>query len=1817
MRKMLLRLFAALLAASGLAACASESMTPQEATQWIAAYTPEQIDMASVIRIEATDSLLARIDTLRPLEKVFRFSPSVRGEAHYLQGGRYIDFRPRPGALKPERRYRCRLDMAALTGIDSLKEFEFEFEVARRRVKFAEVQVGIDPANGNRVRVEGLLRFSFTPGEQLRDSSSLTCREKGAVVQIRTTDDARQYAFLISGIQRREQDFNLEIEYDPGEGCDKIATTVVVPGQAEFKLLKAERHDAVQPYLELEFSAPLDTTQDPEGLVTIDGIEHLRIERSGNRVHVFYPNNGLRDLVLRLSDLIRAEDGRRLQAEVVQHMKQEVLPPAVEIPINGTILPDSRNLSLPFRAVNLAAVDVEVVKIYADNVLTFLQESEIGETSGLRRVGRLIFRQTVRLDKDPSLNLHQWQNFSVDLNNLFRQERRAIYNIRLSFRKAYSLYGRVEAAPFEGQNGLTAADAETWDKPYAYIGRQAPDYDWDKYDWQESDDPTSESYYMSTAHMPEYNLAASDLGLIVKRADSDRLWCAVTDIMTAAPRAGIRVTAYNFQLQTIGSACTDEQGFADFRTQGSPFVVTATDGASTTFLKINGSSELSTSRFDVGGRKTPQGIKGFIYGERGVWRPGDEIHLTLIVEDRQHLLPANHPVTMELYSPGEQLCDRQTLTRSVDGIYVFRTKTAEDAPTGQWDARFKVGGQTFHHTVRIETIKPNRLKINITSPEILRGATPAEIGIEARWLTGPVAAGLQAGVEMSLYEDPHPFAHYADYRFSNPLYAFSHVSHKILSGVLDSLGSMTQPIRIPGTQQAPGPLQANLIARVAEAGGDESITTRAVRYSPYSAYVGIRLGDREFETDCDLRFPVVAVDPDGKALDSCELEYRIYRLDWSWWQEGSAAELSRYVQSESARTVASGRLKTSAGKAEIPFRIDYPEWGKYLVFVRHTGSGHATGGEIYVDWPDWRGHSGKSDPTAATMLSFALDKRNYEVGDWATVYLPQSSGGRVLLSVENGARVLSRRWVPLSGKRETAYKLQVTKDMSPNFYVHATLLQPHAQTANDLPIRMYGVEGAGVIDPQTILHPQIEVADEIRPQREFTIRIHERDNKPMSYTLAIVDEGLLDITAFRTPQPWQAMNRREALGVRTWDMYDEVIGACAGKFTPILSVGGDEAIREAAGKEKRFNPVVKFLGPFTLNGGTKTHRVTLPMYVGSVRVMVVAARAGSYGSADRTVTVRSPLMLLPTLPRALACGDRVRLPVNLFVSKEALGEIQVSLQAEGPVSIVGSRSQTLKFTSAGEKMADFELLCDRQKSGQAKIRISARGGGYSVSETLTIEVRNPQPLVTTVETRSVRGGATEQFSWRGLEDGSARLEIASIPAIPFSGVFSFVADYGHFCTEQLSARAMYLLYARQFLPQSEQRQAEKALPEILKNILSRQLSNGGFAYWPGITEAQPWATSMAGEVMAEARRQGFAIDPKAVERWTAYQKTAARDYRHTTARAADLVQAYRLYTLVLAGEKPSAAMNKLHESGSLSRQALMRLAAAYALSGRGDVAAKLLAKADETPRIPGSYETFYSPLRDLAMETETWALAGDSPRATETARKLADEFSPLSCSTQEVAFTSAAMNRLARLMTPGNKEVVIRPSGGKAQTLRNMQGIEEVELPSAAGSVTLENRGREAVCVSLTTSRRPATDEIIPASTAGVAIAVRYTDLQGQQIEVAKLQQGQEFLARIEVRKSGSDSESMALTLAIPSGWEIWNERLINGDAAGRLKHLDIRDNRICWYFGMKAGETRKFAVRLRAAWCGEFVLPATVCEEMYDRSCRAVLSNRRVEVVK
>ena len=272
-----------------------------------------------------------------------------------------------------------------------------------------------------------------------------------------------------------------------------------------------------------------------------------------------------------------------------------------------------------------------------------------------------------------------------------------------------------------------------------------------------------------------------------------------------------------------------------------------------------------------------------------------------------------------------------------------------------------------------------------------------------------------------------------------------------------------------------------------------------------------------------------------------------------------------------------------------------------------------------------------------------------------TVSFPSNPEGRALVTLEEEGRVLKQEWVAPS-KDITRYTFKATPDMAPNIYVHVTFIQPHLQTANDLPIRLYGVVPVLVEDPTTHLTPVVTSADSFKPGQKATISVKEAAGREMTYTLAIVDEGLLRINRYTTPDPWNAFYKKEASILENWDLYDLVAGAFSGQLDSLLAIGGGEdQFNQGERKANRFPPLVRFVGPVSLKkGATNTHTIDIPQYIGAVRLMVVAAHAGAYGTAERSVTVKSDLMLLPTLPRVLSVGETADFPVSVISGRADL-----------------------------------------------------------------------------------------------------------------------------------------------------------------------------------------------------------------------------------------------------------------------------------------------------------------------------------------------------------------------------------------------------------------------------------------------------------------------------------------------------------------------------------------------------------------------------------
>ena len=832
---------------------------------------------------------------------------------------------------------------------------------------------------------------------------------------------------------------------------------------------------------------------------------------------------------------------------------------------------------------------------------------------------------------------------------------------------------------------------------------------------------------------------------------------------------------------------------------------------------------------------------------------------------------------------------------------------------------------------------------------------------------------------------------------------------------------------------------------------------------------------------------------------------------------------------------------------------------------------------------------------------------------------------------------MQQQWLEVSDQGDTKLTFKITPEMAPNVYLHISLLQPHAQTVNDLPIRMYGIAPVFVTNRQTILQPQIKMPEVLRPETDFNVTVSEKSGKPMTYTLAIVDDGLLDLTNFKTPDPWNEFYAREALGIRTWDMYDDVLGASGGRYSSLFSTGGDASLKPADAKANRFKPVVKFIGPFYLaKGKQQTHTLKLPMYVGSVRAMVVAGQDGAYGNAEKTAFVRTPLMLLSTLPRVLSTQEEITVPVNVFAMENQVKNVTVSLEASGAgVQITGNRQQSLTFDQPGDQLAYFTLKTG-SKTGKATIHLTASGNGQQTKETIEIEVRNPNPVVTLRNSQWIEAGQEAELSYTLAGSSSAnnqvQLEVSRIPSVDISRRFDFLYNYQHHCTEQLTSKALPLLFISQFKAVDEQ-EAEKIktnVQEAIRQIYARQLPYGGFVYWPGNAVADEWITSYTGMFLTLAQEKGYAVHPNVLNKWKRFQRAAAQNWRMPQEASnwqiwqSELQQAFRLYTLALAGAPEYGAMNRMKEQPGLSIQAKWRLAAAYALTGKMKPAGELVYNAETTVIPYSSMNLIYgSSDRDEAMILETLILMKRDRDALQQAKKVSQNLAQENWfSTQSTAFALMAMGRLAEQLS-GTLDFTWSWNGKQQPAVKSAKAVFEKEIATSpkSGTVSVKNKGKGALSVDLIT-RTQLLNDTLPAIADNIRLDVKYTDMAGSPISVEDIRQGTDFMSAVTLSNiSGtSDYSNLALTHIIPSGWEIYNERMIVPEAsssstneanvpessAGKYTYKDIRDDRVLTYFDLRRGESKTFTVRLQATYAGNFILPAIQCEAMYDAAVQA-----------
>lgn len=1530
----------------------------------------------------------------------------------------------------------------------------------------------------------------------------------------------------------------------------------------------------------------------------------------------------------------------------------EELKPNVRLLGEGVIIPTSeRGMLFPFEAVNLKAVDVYVTRIYENNILQFMQINNMDGTQQLRRVGKNILKKKIDLDKEGKLNLHDWNNFSIDLSTIVRVEPGAIYNVELKYNKSYSVYSCGDAETSEdGQmtSIRNPVEEKQWNEDgwgYIYDDYYSEDYYddyyyYDDYDYNERENPCHDTYFYDKG--VARNVLVSDIGIIAKAGDDKILNLFLNDIRTTKPLSGCTVEIYDFTQQKMATVMTNGDGFASAKLPEKPYIMIAKNGSQRGYLRMRDGEALSMSKFDVSGESVQRGVKGFIYTERGVWRPGDSLYVSFMLEDKEGILPTGHPVAMELVNPSGVVTQKIVKTANVNGLYDFRTATQSQDPTGYWTTNIKVGNRQFSKTLRIETVKPNRLKIYVDfKKEMLsKGDADNIIKINSKWLHGAPAKNLAAKVEVTVNQVPTVFKNYKDFIFDDPTRTFSAEEQVVYDDLLDDNGEASFDANLEIGDAAPGMLRAYFTTRVFEEGGDFSIDRNSVMYSPYKNYVGIKVpkGDQyngTLVTDKDHIVEVATVDANGKPVSRRNLSVKVYNIQWRWWWDNYNEDLSSYIANNGITPILDTKINTTNGKGNFTLRVNRPSWGRYLVMVKDNESGHASGQVVYIDWPSWA-RSNRQDNENASMLSFATDKDKYTTGEKVKVSFPSSGGGRALVSIESGIKMINYFWVETQSG-ETKFEFMATSDMSPNVFVNISLLQPHIATANDLPLRLYGVLPITVENPDSHVEPTITMPDILRPESKANIVVREKTGKAMTYTLAIVDEGLLDLTSFKTPDPWNHFNAKEALGVKSWDMYDLVMGSFAAKMDKLLAIGGDgEGNGKKSSKANRFKPMVRFEGPFKIPAfGMKAHTIDIPNYVGSVRVMVVAGQDETYGHAEKTVPVRNPLMVLGTLPRVLGPGETVHLPVDVFAMEPHVKDVSVEIIPNEFFKAKDGTKKSLKFSKIGDEVINFELAVV-EKTGVGKVQIIARSGKEVAKYEIEIDIRSPNPKVTDVVEAVIEPGKKwdPNFAFNGMAGtNKVTLEVSSIPSINLGERLKYLITYPHGCIEQTTSGAFPQLYLSNVmeLDNNFKKEISININAAIKRIQLFQTSEGGFSYWPGEGESSEWGTNYAGHFILEAEAKGYKIPSGLRSNWIKYQQKMAREWRgggENHGNYDDHTQAYRLYTLALAKSPEVGSMNRLRESKDLTVAGKWRLAAAYQLSGQSTVAAKIIAG---TSTGVSQYRelsyTYGSETRDEAMILEALVLMKDKVKATPVMMKIAKQLNSKQwMSTQETAYCLMAIGKYIG-SSPVDKTMKFSYSvnGATAVSKSTQKPVQQQKLTvsdvNKKSKLNFTNSGAGTLYAKLVIEGIPVTGDQSSAAS-NVKIDVNYTSMSGKKLDVTKLEQGTDFIAEVTITNPGTRGylQEMTLNQVFPSGWEIHNSRMDEFSSAVQSdypRYQDFRDDRVYTYYDLENNKSKTFRFKINAAYLGKFYLPTVATEAMYDNTINARVPGRWVEIIK
>ncbi|HVM80431.1 MAG TPA: alpha-2-macroglobulin [Stellaceae bacterium] len=1342
----------------------------------------------------------------------------------------------------------------------------------------------------------------------------------------------------------------------------------------------------------------------------------------------------------------------------------------------------------------------------------------------------------------------------------------------------------------------------------------------------------------------------TDIGLTTFRG-ADGLHVFARALGSALPMAGLTITLVARDNDELGRAVTDAEGHLRF----DPGLLRGSGGATPGAVLAFGAEgdftyeDLSRPAFDlsdrgVDGRQLPGPVDAFVYTDRGIYRPRETVHLVALLRDRLAEAIPGASLTFVVRRPDGVEFRRATVPDQAAGAHRFDLTLTETAAHGRWQVDVYVdpkGDPVGHAEFEVQDFVPQRLKVELSaSAPAIEAGKPVPVAIAARFLYGAPGADLRGEAEASLTADPAPFANFHGWRFGLVEEKFKDLSVPLEVEDTDAEGHSTvtgviSADKVPDTTL---PLRASVRVSIFEPGGRSTDTRIALPMRTKPLFIGVRTGFRggRIEEDTEASFEVAAVDADGKPVAQEGLRYELVReySEYSWYRSNNQY---RYERTTYDVPVTEGALPVAADKPGS-FKYRLP-WGYYRFTVRDKASGAATSVRFSSGW---RGDLAEDRPDKGEV---SADKESYRPGETAKLAIRPPTAGEGLLVIAND-RVLATRLVHVPAEGTTV-DIPVTADWGTGAYAILASYKPLKGGPERAPTRAIGLAWLPIDPAPRTLGAQLGVPDKVLPRQTVSIPVtvaNAETGEKVFLTLAAVDEGILQLTRFESPDPTGFYFGKRRLAVDIRDDYGRLISG-EGQVGAIRQ-GGDN-IGGAALPVVPTRTVALFSGFVEVDAqGHASAPLEIPDFEGELRLMAVVFDRHKVGHAEGHLTVRDPVVSDVVLPRFLAPDDKARLSLSLHNLDGKPGEYRASFKTEGPVSFAAAPERTVTLAAGERQLLAFPIAASDLGIGTFSLHLSGPDG-FAVDRQWQITVRSPQDPISRSTVLTVAQGKDVEFGadlLAGYLPGSvsASVSLATWRSIPVAGLLRSLDRYPYGCIEQTTSRAFPLLYFNDLALLTH----DKGDPDVrdrvqgaVNRVLDMQRAEGNFGFWGPSYAAYDWLSVYALDFLHSARTAGYSVSDDALQRGDQWLRSIVQQQGRASTvrydnqpRILTSVRDYAAYVLARNGSASVADLRYLYDTSSVLQWRAFpegQLAAALALSGDVSRSRAGFAAVEKLILGPvrGPWRVFYdddyygSTLRDwaglvrVAAEAKETALVNRLFQRFDSLGALPDDMT-----TQEKAWLVLAQHALAEHRAPVKAAV-----NGEAVAAAGDPVILTPDQATIRKGYKVENRGDKELFATVTVDGTPS--EPLPAESKGVTIERKFFTTDGKEVDLAHVKQNDRIIVRLTGSVTAEGHHEMVVRDLLPAGFEIEGSIPAEGDLPydwlpkQRYTRMhESRDDRFVaafvvdgnmsyrWWSSDERELDENFEIDyiVRAITPGTYVLPAAAIEDMYRPSVRA-----------